>query len=162
MYNKEQSAQRQHKQRHTRRKSKQRRPKNSMESIAPKRFVRGGELLLLKDEIAHRGYKTGNDPSQLGRWAWSLLEGKGGLKTRQQRRFFLSNNQDRNPREALFEDLDKEIQLWREAGENIIIAGDFNGDVRSGDISKWMKQWGLRDSILTIHGSNAPPTHNKG
>ena len=85
-----------------------------------------------------------------------------GSTYQQQRRFFLDNRVNREPRLALFEDLDKSMQVWMEAKENIVLAGDFNCDVRLEEIQSWIRKWNLRDSVLSIHGSNAPPTYNNG
>ena len=137
-------------------------------------------MIIWKDEVAHRSSKKGSNPSKLGRWTWTVLEGKGGTKTRvvcvyrpvwntltgsayqQQRRFFLARNKESEPREALFEDLDKEVKMRNRANKNIIIAGDFNADVRSKEVQDWMGKWKLREGILEMHGANAPPTFNNG
>ena len=57
------------------------RPRTPMEP-REQRYVRGGEVIIWKDEVAHRSCKKGSDPSKLGRWTWTVLEGKGGVKTR--------------------------------------------------------------------------------
>ena len=90
------------------------------------------------------------------------IRDRTGSAYQQQRRFFLARNEDREPREALFEDLDKEVKRWNRANKNIIIAGDFNADVRSKEVQDWMGKWKLREGILEMHGANAPPTFNNG
>ena len=41
------------------------------------------------------------------------------------------------PRELFLEDLQREVKEWKEKGDSIIIAGDFNEDIRSEQISEW-------------------------
>ena len=72
----------------------------------------------------------------------------------------MARHEDREPRETLFEDLDKEVKTWKRANENIIIAGDFNADVRTKEVQDWMGKWNLQEGIMTMHGTNAPPMFN--
>jgi hypothetical protein len=75
----------------------------------------------------------------------------------------LSKNEDhRNPIEALTEDLAKAIQVWKEAGDHIIIGMDANEDVRYGSINLAFKGLGLREAILDKHSDKSPPaTQNR-
>ena len=68
----------------------------------------------------------------------------------------------RCPREAIYEDLDKEIKRWKEQQEELIIMLDANEGVRRGSTAKWMKEWGLKEAIMSRHGNNAPPTYTGG
>ena len=83
----------------------------------------GGTGTLVTDDAAHQAKKHGKDPTGLGRWCWSLLEGKRGIKVRlisayppctsqghksvfqQHRQYFLLRNQDIDPRQQMLDDL---------------------------------------------------------
>ena len=45
-------------------------------------------------------------------------------------KFLIAHNDTRCPRMALLEDLELEMEQWISAGEEIILIGDFNEDVR--------------------------------
>ena len=54
----------------------------------------------------------------------------------QHKRYLAKNRDKRDPLVALDEDLIKTIQEHQEKGENIILMGNFNNDVRKGRIKK--------------------------
>ena len=55
------------------------------------------------------------------------------------------------PREQLRIDLKEEITRWSIAGDQLIIMGDWNEDVR--DQAEWFEAQGLREVILEQHAS---------
>ena len=88
--------------------------------------------------------------------SWLLIEGKQHYRTRlisvyrpchsetnlsgvylQHRRYFGLQGQDREPREALLEDLYCQIEQWKTDGDQIVVGGDFNEDVRSSSVRKY-------------------------
>ena len=63
----------------------------------------------------------------------------------------------------MYEDLYEEAKQWKEQGDHIIIAGDVNEDVRTGQTEEFFKALGMREVILEKHSSDCSPpaTHNK-
>jgi len=68
------------------------------------------------------------------------------------------------PRELLLIDLLHDIQIWKEKGDSIIIAGDFNEDIRLEVFNEWKKDAGLEDVFVERNVDNhiLPPTFNRG
>lgn len=126
--------------------------------------------------MAYRVRESGVDTSKLGRWSWLAFRGHGGTLTRvltlyrpcvsygptttyQQQTVALSD-QDRteNPRNALLDDLAAQLRPWHEAGNRIIVAGDFNSAVNGSTIQEFFSQFQMSEAILARHGNNAPNT----
>ncbi len=158
----------------------------------------GGVALCSINDGAARVVASGQDVTGLGRWAWTKFQGKDGCSLRvyvayrcnrssayagsvynQQKAYFEEHDDDRNPREAFWEDLAKEIQSWMEAtrpretdedfqptnrtrGEHVVVAMDMNEDVRDHNAVRHLRQLGLTEVITHRHGNNAPRTCNKG
>ena len=129
------------------------------------------------------GGNNGKDNSNLGRWVWSKYQGKSGKVLRiitvympcktgkggsrstynQQLRWLLKNNDEREPHQALMEDLAIQIEEWRNNGESIVVMGDLNTDVRSDEMKEWRDSLDLREVLLDAVGKdNAPSTYDKG
>ena len=54
------------------------------------------------------------------------------------------------------------MKIWQEKGDHIIIAGDVNEDVRTGQTEEFFKALGMREVILEKHSDLSPPaTHNR-
>ena len=90
---------------------------------------------------------------------------KGGSSSAyvQQLRWLAKENRDREPREALMEDLKLDIDKWREKGDSIIIMGDFNEDIRSQGLVDWRESMNLREVLLDGLGDDiAPSTYERG
>ena len=69
--------------------------------------------------------------------------------------------QDRSPREALYEDLFEEVTKWKTEGDHQIIAGDVNEDDRTGLSNEFFTALGLREVILERRTNKSPPTTNE-
>jgi endonuclease/exonuclease/phosphatase family metal-dependent hydrolase len=141
----------------------------------------GGVGLVAVDEAVNRAKNSGQDPTGLGRWVWMRFQGRNGHMTRvvslyrpckstnraasvyeQQVRYFKGKMElDRNPREALYEDLFVEATRWKNEGDHIIIAGDVNKDVRTGRTKEFFTALGLREVILERHKNKSPPATNE-
>jgi exonuclease III len=139
---------------------------------SPARRIFGGTACFMTHPSAHKAITHGHDETHLGRWSWSILRGRNGIKTRiisayrpvrthsdealtvysQQELYFQDNGGWRDPREAFFEDLDTAIQMWLLAGEQLIIGIDVNEDIRSPDITKWRDKWNMIDALHDLHG----------
>jgi endonuclease/exonuclease/phosphatase family metal-dependent hydrolase len=140
----------------------------------------GGTMLLTIENVTNRVLQSGSDPTNLGRWSWVLLQGKDQRKLRvvsiyrpvissgptavyqQHLRYFRNQGLEVCPRQKFFIDLQLEIKKWIECGEQIVIMGDFNEDVRSSYINNYFKQFGMTEIITNQHGTNAPNTYARG
>jgi hypothetical protein len=122
----------------------------------------------------------GSDESILGRWSWMRLRGSNGRTLRfvnvyrpvvsngatsayqQQKSVFLDQGLDDCPRKKLLTDLQHNLKKWIEEGDQVIVAGDFNDDVRTGLVHTTFMELNMDELILRQHGSNAPNTFIKG
>jgi len=66
------------------------------------------------------------------------------------------------PKQAILDDLAKEIMAWQEAGDTVIIAADFNDDVQADPLKSFFSQFGMSAVHPTLHGVQSPVTHNRG
>jgi hypothetical protein len=172
-------------------------PPKKMSATTPLQF--GGVALLSINDGAARVIAKGQDATGLGRWAWTQYQGKDGHSLRvvaayrcnrgnenagsvynQQKSYFEAHDDDRDPRDAFWEDLSIEIQPWVEgmplrgmedvrnsqayqAGrEHVIVALDMNEDVRAHSAVKTLRQLGLTEIITHRHGLEAPGTCSRG
>lgn len=146
----------------------------------------GGTAIIARDEAASRYVTSGRDKSGLGRWSWTLLRGKQNTRVRvvsayrpnlkrntgtqnpyaQQREYFNSQPGNREPRNAILEDLSIQVQLWQAQGDKIIILMDCNEDTRSKDLQAFAKECGIKEIIqssnLTTPGESPPNTYIDG
>ena len=151
-----------------------------LKPTSPTRFQYGGVASILRNKASHKVFKSGRDKSGMGRWCWTLMQGKGGIRTRfitgyrpckggtpgsvynQQAKFMVDRKDYRCPRDAFFEDLEKEMRPWMEAGEQLVFSFDCNSDTRSPTIISLFASLHMREIFVERHGRNAPPTHNTG
>ena len=143
----------------------------------------GGTAVLSINKMANRVIATGADESKLGRWAWTRyqgsfdrtfiifsvyrpVEGNGGFNSAyvQQLRYSMKHRNGRCPREILLQDLGDELIKRKEAGDSILVMGDWNQDIRSEDIQDWKDRIGLRDAMMEKVGDvkDLPATHQRG
>jgi hypothetical protein len=172
-------------------------PPKKMSATTPLRF--GGIALLSINDGAARVTAKGQDATGLGRWAWTQYQGKDGHSLRvvaayrcnrandnvgsvynQQKAYFEMHDDDRDPREAFWEDLSREIQPWLEGTalqgledawnsqayqavrEHVIIALDMNEDVRAHASVSTFRHLGLTEIITHRHGRDTPGTCSRG
>ena len=118
-----------------------------------RRYQVGGTAMLAIDSLATQVHVKGRDSSKLGRWCWMSFRNidltetiiitaycpnrsrKQQLTTAyaQQRRFWTSKGQVRNPRQLFREDLCKLIGKWIEQGKKVILLVDGNEDQHNGN-----------------------------
>jgi exonuclease III len=140
----------------------------------------GGTMLFTVDDTVHRISQSGTDNSKLGRWSWIRLQGRQGVSVRivtiyrpvystgvlstyqQHRQQLLSQDIERCPRQVFLDDLETELQKWFDMGDQIILMGDFNEDVRSSKVSKLFAKFGMKEVILFKHRNKAPSTYSRG
>jgi hypothetical protein len=109
----------------------------------------GGTALICMGSCSHRALRSGEDPSGLGRWVWTLFAGRNGTKLRilsgyrpnpdssdstgsvysQHERHLRSRKDDRNPRRAFVADLKAALETWASKGNLFIIGLDANDNV---------------------------------
>ena len=136
----------------------------------------GGTATLLKDKIAHRHRDTGFDSSGLGRWSWARISGKQGCTTRFVTVYcpvksgsgvstvyaqHLTELQE-DPTKRFWLDLGADILQWQADGEQLILAGDWNEDIQHKNIQDWMKLFGLKEAVTSLHPGRPPPTFHRG
>jgi hypothetical protein len=123
----------------------------------------GGTAQISQGQAAFRVMESGRDPTRLGRWVWTLYRGKGNRRLRvvtayrpckkndsspyatwtQHRNYFRGKKLEREPRTAILEDLQTEINGWTSAGEHVVLMMDCNEDVRSVAITNFLNACGL-------------------
>lgn len=130
----------------------------------------GGVAILSFGGAAARVVATESDPTGLGRWCAVQYQIKNkrlwiitlyrpcaslGPDTvyQQHLRYLVSIQDPRDPRAALLEDLDLVVKRFREQGHWVVVAGDFNEDVRQ------IRFTGLREVITRF---SAGPTYQSG
>ena len=59
-------------------------------------------------------------------------------------------------------DLIGEAVKWLETGDQLVIGGDVNEDVRTCPLSQRLKALGLVELLTNTHGIDGPPTYNRG
>ena len=136
----------------------------------------GGSAQISVGPTCHRVLKSGEDPSGLGRWTWTLFAGKNGRKLRvisgyrpnpdssdstgsvysQQERYLRSIRDDRNPRRAFVKDLHTALLAWSNEGNLFLIGLDANDNIRTGDVNAMLRTLGLVDVHHTQH-PHLPP-----
>ena len=146
-------------------------------------FQPGGMILQSINKAAHRIIESGRDPSGLGRWSWTLYRGKHNMTLRvicayrpcipssagvqttfvQHQRVFNAQGLDRNPRQAILDDLGVAINQWQEEGDQIVLLMDCNADVKGSEIQDWIHNLELSDSITSRHSFEAQTaTYQRG
>jgi len=141
----------------------------------------GGTFLLGHGEITSSISATGSDPSGLGHWAWFALSGQTSITTQiisaycpsksffnqtngvqaQHCSYLLSQGDTCEPRLAFLRDLGFAISTWQAAGDNIILMADMNCDIWKEEITSFIANLGLQESILTAHPTLLPPINFK-
>ncbi len=146
----------------------------------PPQYLHGGVIQLAMGPVVNKIRGTGYDPTKLGRWTWQRFQGMNGLYLRvitvyrpvksngletvyqQQRDYFLGKDVDTCPREQFFLDLGRELRKWFDMGDQLVVMGDFNDDVRGQPVSSFFHQFGMKDVCINKHGTTAPNTYIDG
>ncbi len=140
----------------------------------------GGTMTIVNGNMSARIIGIANDPRQMGRWCSILFRGKNGLKFRvitiyrpvhslgslsayqQQRYTLLDSDIDVCPRTQILNDLRDFISKCKNDGEQLIVVGDFNEDVRGRSLTSFFSDLDLREVLLERHGNEAPNTYRDG
>lgn len=133
------------------------------------RDQRGGTALIIRGKLALT-MTTGADESKLGRWTWVLIKGTNNTNTRIVSAYSPSGSgrglttvysqqlsvlKD-DPIRKFWEDLGVQLRKWTHKGERLILLGDWNEDITHPRLQEWMEAYGLKESILSLHGKNLP------
>jgi hypothetical protein len=147
-----------------------------------KRYQPGGCSIITRGELALRSDKSGQDHRKLGRWTWTSYQGKNGIKMKiisvyvpnkaqqygirktfsQQQQVLLSQGIKTNPISIFWEDFWKMIDKCIDDGDQLIIGGDWNTDVRNNEFLQDFKERKLIPSIIQRHGREGPETYQRG
>ena len=151
------------------------------------RFQWGGTSAIAYDSLANMSRASGADDTGLGRWSWIQLEGHNNRRVRvvlaynpcrtktshfstvysQQKRYFLSQNEDICPRLRFRQDLYKLLLKWQTQGESIVLLIDCNENLsQMKDLQYHLtqKELHLQEPIRSKYGNldRLPPTNNSG
>ena len=142
----------------------------------------GGTAIVIQGETALRKIKNNNDNKRLGRWSSTMIRGKDGMNLRfvavyvpciaqtygekkvycQQQKALLSMGIKRQVMDTFWKDFWTQIDEWLDKGDNLIIGGDWNHDVRKDDFLQDFKNRNLIPAVINKHGINGPETYNRG
>ncbi len=142
----------------------------------------GGTAIFSRDEMALRHINAGSDTKNLGRWVWSRYRGKDGMVLRQlsvyvpnlamsqghkkvynqQKQALLAMGITTSVMEIFWNDFWQLIDEAIEAGEQLIISGDWNLDVRKDLFLDQFKQRNISPIVTGNHGTEGPGTFSGG
>ena len=127
--------------------------------------------------MTKQGY--GMDKTGLGRWCWIRLRGCCNIFTRfvtayrpckntksirgawgQQVNYYRNKSNIRNPdpRKIFDEEFCKELDVWHELGDNLVIGIDVNDDAQHSQLANKLKSsYDLKDAVLSTHCDQSPP-----
>ena len=141
----------------------------------PGTYLPGGVSVWSMNEAVGRFAGNGVDASMLGRWCYTRLRGRNGIRTRvysvyrpcatlglstvhsQHIAYLTSKSDARSPQQAFLEDLTVELQAAKAAGDQLIIGGDFNLDLTSDTLNEFMDTLELKNVILDRHQAHQTP-----
>jgi len=66
------------------------------------------------------------------------------------------------PRKKLLKDLQEQVTQWHSDGDSMVIMANMNEDIREDPVLLAATNMGVRDTVITQHGNQAPNTHNRG
>ena len=125
--------------------------------VSPQPRQYGGTGISTLGDARYLIKETGRDPSGLGRWCWTLLEGKqhhtlrvvslyrpvlnskDGSVHSQHTTYLRGRGDMRDPLIAAYEDLGNELDTWLTQDRHIIVGLDANEDIRTGDTKEFLK-----------------------
>ena len=139
----------------------------------------GGVALITTNSLTHQIIESGQDPMALGRWTWTRYRGQKGFTLRiiscyrpvpnargplsaynQHRRFFLRQNNETCPRKQFMADLRIQLLAWQEAGDALIVGGDWNDDISTPDWKAFWTSLGL--TAAAVFDDNPQATYYRG
>ena len=87
-----------------------------------------------------------------------------GSVWRQHQRYFRALGRAGNPRQLFDTDLLASLRSWKEAGEEIILAGDFNDNVYTSSLARALRRddIGLKEQYHALYDEEAPFSYHSG
>ena len=142
----------------------------------------GGTAMISTNNMALHARDTEIDQSKLGRWTWTRYRGKDNLITRiitvylpnkptewgdrkvyfQQQKALIIDSITEYPLKIFWEDLWEMVDTCQKDGEQIILMGDWNQDVREEKFLEPFKIRNLKPSITERHGNSGPGIYQRG
>ena len=143
----------------------------------------GGTAILHQGDVSLSIMEVGYDPKRLGRWTWSLIRGKNNVRLRVVSIYFASKPQEYGDRKAywqqktallamditedptvcFWQDFWAEVDKWLDNGEQLVLCGDWNTDIRNESFLDQFAERNLIPAITNKHGKDtAPETYNAG
>lgn len=92
-------------------------------------------------------------------------QAKGGIDSvpGQHQAYLNQDNDEQTPREAFWEDLMTDIKAWNAMGNQVVLTGNWNCDIRLKQITDRMAALDLQEVLLEKHGGcDAPETWERG
>ena len=135
-------------------------------------FLPGGTGLMYRGTINCRSHERFADP--LGRFSYLTIQGRGdcdgilvvtvyrvvkedglsrpnGASAQQHTSLRLKGKKNPNPRKQVLTDVSKVIQSKQQDGYHPLIMGDFNDNISSNEMTKFLRENGLRDIIAEMN-----------
>ena len=148
------------------------------------RYQPGGVALIAAGDLSLKVQKCTKDPRSMGRWCSMPVQGKNGTIIRimsvyvtnppsnkkdhgnkkvfsQQKAALLQQKSTQSVIEAYWSDFWREIDSYLEAGEKLVICGDWNNDLQDPEFLKPFQDRQLIPATTSLH-SNAPATFSNG
>ena len=144
----------------------------------------GGTGLISIGEAAHRIDDRGQDPTGLGRWCWVRYRGKDNLRVKvyslyrpgksnmtgsvyqQHMEYFEDKSMaTAEPRKTIMDDLKTDLLSSMEDGDQLVVMGDFNEDVRRGYVRQTLTAYNLDLVEINQYSrphDRMPPTSTTG
>ena len=142
--------------------------------------------MVTRGRASARVKKAEADETKLGRYCWTKVGGsgkmtyfmtvymphnrerdttKGGTVWDQQKIHYESEGLlEKEPCQALMEDVIEKLLEWKRDDCEIVLTGDFNQDVYKGELSKRLAEEDINmtEQVLKTTGEEIPPTHDRG
>ena len=145
-------------------------------------YLPGGVATITNGQLALRASKPDNDDRYLGRWSSQVYQGKQGITTRlvavyvpivakdhgckkvfcQQQKALLQMRISGAVISTFWQDFWDQIDKWLEAGDQLIIGGDWNTQVTNPAFLEKFSEHNLLPAMQSKHGKSLPPTYNNG
>ena len=144
----------------------------------------GGVGIIVSGDLALRANEITADKAKMGRWSSTLLRGQQHHNLRivsvyvphipkgadhgnltvysQQQAALLRIKRYSSVIVAFWNDFWRQLDIWIEKGEQILIGGDWNENVYCEKLLEKFRTRNLLPVITTKHTGPAPPTYNKG
>jgi exonuclease III len=142
----------------------------------------GGTGIISKGEVSLHHQREERDNRRLGRWVSQKFQGKNKISTRVVSVYTPQKTKDYGPRRVFYQqqsallslkiaegvisifwnDFWHQVDSWLSEGDQLIISGDWNEDIRTEKFLAEFEKRNLIPAIYTAHGPDLPETYNNG